>query len=351
MQAHPEAGDYGAIREVLAAPDDPRFAHLAWPKLARSGDGTLLIACCAGRAHNPADGEASPAVALSTNDGADFTAPRVLIELGRDRPMHHCGNLALGAAADGALVLVAMGMTTDSRATAIFALRSEDGGRTWTTCDTAALSGRGGSVYGHVFPVPGRGLAVAGHLRRGAALGEHGIWLAFSKDDGRSWGAPEIISRDRLAEPAFVCVGDRVIGLVREQDREQRGGYRMFVSEDSGRTWRDAPSGVGEGPDLPSPFLAADPARPGTLYALQTDRDREGRIGHGSITLWTATVDGLVWRQLGCVATFPLHEGVPRPDYGYPWMVPAGEGEWCVVFYCGAVRGPCSIWGLRLNLP
>jgi hypothetical protein len=124
----PEGGEFGSPRVLVSAPDDPRFHHLAWPKIATAPDGTVVLAYVSGRRH--VDGEGCPVVALSTNGGRSFSGPLILKEFDRRRPFHHAANLALGVAEDGAVVLLCMAFTGNRR-NSVFGWRSTDGGRTW----------------------------------------------------------------------------------------------------------------------------------------------------------------------------------------------------------------------------
>ena len=98
----------GAIgRVVVPAPGDARFAHLSWPKAVRAKDGTIVLAYIAGTFHGT-HGGGSPAVSISTDGGRTFTPPQVLREFAKGRDYTQSGNVALGVAEDGALVLLAM---------------------------------------------------------------------------------------------------------------------------------------------------------------------------------------------------------------------------------------------------
>lgn len=328
----PGSGDYGQPRLVIPAPRDERYAHLGWPKIARTADGSLVAAFVAGREHTVGG---CPAVAVSRNGGETFGAPHVLQQFGPGERYAHSGNLALGCADDGALVLLAMAFTGDERNTVV-GWRSTDSGDSWQSVDTSGLADNAtGSVYGHVFSVPGRGLAACGHYRlpRG-----HGLWIACSRDDGRSWDPPNTVSQWRLVEPAFVCVGNRLIGLARENAAH---AYRQFISDDAGGTWREPRLVMGGAAAThPSPCIARDPARPDRLWALQSQRTERGEI-----YLWRAEADSLDWEKRGLVATFEGFE-----DYAYPWMAHLGGDEWFVVFYAGRSRSANSIYGIRLQV-
>ena len=88
----------------------------------------MVLASVAGTFHGT-NGGGSPAVSVSADGGRTFTAPNVLRAFGPGMEFTHCGNLALGLAEDGALVLLAMAFTGDIRNT-IVGWRSADEGRT-----------------------------------------------------------------------------------------------------------------------------------------------------------------------------------------------------------------------------
>lgn len=340
----PGPGDFGAPRLAIPAPAELERRHLGWPKVVRHKD-ALYVFCLAGEAHTR---KGSPVVYVSRNGGSSFEGPRVLRAFGEGE-WSHSGNLAAGVAADGALVVLAMAMDANSSRTAIFGWRSRDGGATWREVDTSALSGEAGSVYGYVFPVPGRGLAVTGHFRKGATGGERGAWIAFSRDNGQSWGKAAAVTSGPHVEPCILYTAGKLVGLIRTNPMDR---YIQVVSDDLGRSWRQSDAMIDADAALPSPFLAADPRDPKRLWALQSDRNPKGvGDGKGRIRLWSARLDTLDWRPEGVVATFPSRTQFPKGDYTYPWMTPLGGRDWFVVFYGGLGDGPNSIWGLKLRTP
>jgi len=332
--AEPQAGDYGAPRVIVPAPADARFAHLSWPKIVKADDGTLVLAYIAGRKH--VNGDGCPAVSLSKDGGHTFTAPRVLATFDPTQPYQHGANLALGLAEDGSILLLVMAFTNDERNTVV-GWRSQDAGSTWLPTDTTNLAdSKTGSVFGHVFAVPGKGLAACGHYRKPKGSG---IWIAYSQDKGETWGPPGTVTGRPLFEPTFVFAQGRLIGLIRENNAH---AYLQFTSDDLGATWQ-GPTAVLQGDAKavhPSPFLVSDPSVRSRLYALQSQRTKTGEI-----FLWTAEAKTLQWARLGLVATFPGCE-----DYSYPWMTHLRGNEWFVVFYAGKKDGPNALYGLTLTL-
>lgn len=342
--AQPIAGDYGAPRVVVPAPTDARFAHLAWPKVVKANDGTLVLAYVAGRAHTVAG---CPAVSRSVDGGRTFTAPHVLREFSDKAEYAHCGNVALGVAGDGGVVLLAMVFTGSQRHT-IFGWRSADAGKTWQPVDTSALgNNKTGSVYGHIFAVPERGLAVCGHYRPPAEPHASGLWIAFSKDDGRTWGKPQTIATEKLVEPAVTYADGRLVGLFRDATKAHR--YWQGVSDDKGATWQTVPGPIANDATnypQPSPFIIAAPDNSAKLYALQSLRNVKGEH-KGEIHLWTADAKALKWQRLGLVAALP--KAAPDNDWSYPWMTPFGKDTWFVVFYSGQTNGANSIYGFTIQ--
>jgi len=330
-----EGAEIGTPRIIVPAPEDERFAHLSWPKIVTAPDGTLVTAYIAGRKH--VNGDGCPAVSVSKDRGKTFSEPTILREFDSSKRYQHGANLALGVAEDGAIVLMVMAFTNDER-NSIFGWRSEDSGATWTPTDTSSLAeSRTGSVFGHVFPVPGKGLAAGGHFRKPKG---QGIWIAFSQDHGKTWGDPQTVTDKAYFEPTFLFSETRLIGLIRENAAH---AYHQYVSDDFGKTWVAKEKALQGAPEAnhPAPFLIEDPAKPGQLYALQSERGDKHRIH-----LWKATATDLDWEPICEVVEVPNDR-----DFSYPWMTPLGKGKWFLVYYSGEKDGPNSIWGVELTLP
>lgn len=167
-------GEYGQPKVIVPAPKDARHQHLSWPKVIKAEDGSIVVAYIAGRKH--VNGDGCPAVSISRDGGATFSSPKILMNFDSNMPYQHTANLAFGKAGDGSLVLMAMAFTDDLRNN-IYGWRSEDNGGSWKRVDTSALGeGKTGSVFGHVFAVGGKGLAVCGHYRKPKG---DGLWIAY----------------------------------------------------------------------------------------------------------------------------------------------------------------------------
>lgn len=327
-------GDYGKPQVIVPAPEDPRYQHLSWPKVVTANDGTIVVAYIAGRKH--VNGDGCPAVSISRDGGTTFSKPNILKHFDSSMQYQHGANLAMGKAADGALVLMVMAFTNDVRNN-IYGWRSVDHGATWSSTDTSALGeNKTGSVFGHVFPVSERRLAVCGHFRK--PKGE-GLWIAYSGDQGKTWGVPQVITTRKFFEPTFVFSSGRLVGLVRENAAH---AYHQFVSDDLGESWSFQPSVIqGDATAVhPSPFVAVDPSDSDRVFALQTERSKQR-----DIYLWQADSKSLTWRRRGLVVSQP-----DASDFGYPWMTHLGGNDWFLVYYGGETDGPNSIYGMKMTI-
>lgn len=339
------------VRIAVAPPDDSRFAHLSWNKAVRTTKGTLVLAYVAGMFHGD-HGGGSPAVSRSTDGGCCFSPPAVLRRFGPGLDYSASGNLALGTASDGALVLLAMAYT-GNQANHIFGWRSEDDGASWTLVDTANLGpNKTGSVFGNILPIAGRGLLAFGHYRAGARPYTSGIWMSSSHDDGRTWGAPRRISDVLAVEPLVIQSGTRLLGFFRG-GRESSGRQFVATSDDLGETWKTELS-VLDAADpasarLAAPFAVENPSQPGEILVLTTERAVPGNTP-GRIWLWRGDARQLNWRRERVLLEFPRTEGDPHTDFGYPWLVHLENCRWLMFYYHGRSRGYCPLWVTEVQL-
>ena len=341
----PQAGDYGEPKLAVEPPANPRFAHLAWPRLTQTSRGTIIASYIAARFHGQ-HGEGSPAISISKDRGCALTPPQVLHEFSADDDYTHSGNTALGVADDGAVINLAMAHRANEAHT-ILGWRSEDEGTTWDPVDTSNLAeDRSGSVYGNNLRLPRDRLMVFGHFR--SPRPEKGIWVATSDNNGRSWSPPKQVVDAALAEPSATLSEGRIVALYREGTRTWQA-----VSDDLGQTWdikqNAFVSSVPGQYRLPSPLVTFDPARPSLLYSLVTERRVPGNTP-GTISLWTADLRELDWKKIGLISTLPQDEENFNRDFGYPWMVPLGGNRWFLLFYFGESAGPCALWSLEMKI-
>lgn len=335
------------VRLAVPPPAGPRFAHLAWPKAIRAKDGTIVLAYLAGTFHGDGGGK-SPAISLSTDNGKTFTAPNVLREFSPGDEYTSSGNLAIGLADDGAVVLLAMGYR-GNEANNIYGWRSTDHGRTWTETDTSALGpNKTGSVCGTVVSVPGRGLLVHGHYRKGATPHTQGIWQSVSTDGGRVWQAPTLVTDQNVGEPVLVKVGDRLLSFIRGRGPDAIRQL-VAVSDDKGVTWRSEWSALRatrEGvKGLAHPFAIENPNKPGELLVLTTERPLPGRV-----VLWRGDAQSQVWQQDRILLDFPKIEGDKNTDYGYTWLVHQAGRKYLMFYYHGESKSTNPIWVTEVEI-
>lgn len=345
----PLGGDYGQPRLLVPAPTAPAIAHLSWPKIVATPGGTLVLAYSAGVGHNI--GGSGPAISISTDRATSFSSPNVLAYFPDDDHRYRdCGNMALGLAGDGAVVLLAMAYSGDQQNT-ILGWRSIDDGKTWHRIDTAALAeNKTGSVYGHILQVPELGLVVFGHYRRPSEPST-GIWMSVSDDHGQSWGPPQVVTQNAYFEPAFTFAQGRLVGLLRLARDADTRRYDQAVSDDLGQTWQIEPSTLAIPDGLPgrqpSPFITVDPTDATRLYAIQSIRGDHDPT-RGRADLWTADIERLDWKRQGRLAAIPA-DAANLSDWSYPWMTPIGDDRWMLVFYAGTSRGSSSLYGMDLT--
>lgn len=341
-----------AVRIAVPAPADPAIAHLAWPKAIRTPKGTVILAYCAGVGHNT--GGSGPAVSRSVDGGLTFSTPLVLIRFpDADSRYQDCGNIALGVAPDGALLLLAMAFHRDGPNN-IYGWRSTDDGVTWVPTDTSSLGpDKTGSVFGNFVPLSDQELAVFGHYRNGSQPHTQGIWMAVSNDQGRSWGEPRRLADDHLVEPLVVRSAGRLIGFFRGDSPAARGRQSVGFSDDNGATWATEPS-ILDAKDrslarLAAPFAVENPEKPGELIVLTTERAVPGNTP-GRIWLWRGDARTLDWKRERVILEFPRLEDDPNTDLGYPWLLPLAGNRWQMFYYHGQRVGASPIWVTEVEL-
>jgi hypothetical protein len=343
------------VRVALPAPEGPRFAHLSWNKVVRTPRGTIVLACVAGEFHGN-HGGGCPAVARSTDGGRTFSKLSILREFGPGRDYTCCGNLALGLAGDGGLVLLAMAYTGEET-NHIFGWRSEDDGVTWTPVDTSTLGpDKTGSVFGNVVPIAGVGLAVLGHYRPGSRPHTEGIWMSVSTDHGRHWGQPRRIADVRAVEPVLLAMEGRLIAFLRSNKKPiletaAVGRQYIAVSDDAGRAWTTKLSALdAENPAtarLAAPCAVENPNRRGELLVLTTERTTSKKQ-NSRIWLWRGSAKSLEFHRERVLLEFP--KSAQNTDLGYPWLLHVEGRRWLVFYYHGQKHGPSPIWMTEVEL-
>jgi hypothetical protein len=326
------------VRVAVGPTSDPGLVHLAWPKAIRAQDGTIILGYQIGTHHG--DGS-SPAVSLSTDNGKTFSAPHVLRKFGPDQEYSNSGNMALGLAHDGSVILISHGHRRNE-ANNIFGWRSTDNGRTWQAVDTSRLGpDKTGSATGTVVQLPGKRLMIVGHYRINSKPQGTGIWQSISEDDGLTWGEPTLVTNVNGGEPVLVRHQDRLLVFIRGRGPASTRQY-IAVSDDLGRTWRTELSNLtAQKPDatvLTHPFAMVNPHHPDLLVAATFERPLPGVA-----TLWRANPQTLEFSREKTLVTLPKIEGDTHIDFGYPWLLPFEGNRWLMFYYHGQ-RDNSAIW-------
>lgn len=347
----------GEPPRIAVSIPDARFAHLGWPKALQLTDGTVLLAFLAGETHIAGG---SPAVAISTDGGRTFSDPHILEAFDDSKEFRHSGNLAIGVAADGAVVLLAMAFTKSNAH--IFGWRSRDLGRTWTPTDNRKLGPqKTGSVFGNLVQLPDQRLLAVGHYRPGSQPYESGIWMAESRDHGASWEEPRRILDLVCVEPLLVraASGRLLLFLRHDVPADMEGSQSLAWSDDDGLSWQlqlkafmaDDPSSQ----RLAAPFAYPDPEDPEQLLVMLTTRSRStstnwGKWTPGDIALWRGSVRNLQFKRVRTLLKVPFIEGDLNQDFGYPWLIHLGQQSYRIYYYHGEILGSCALWRFDAEL-
>jgi len=340
--AHAPNGD--SVRVAVTPPTNPRFEHLAWPKAVRTADGTIVLGYLAGTHHGS---ESCPAVSISTDGGKSFTQPQVLREFGPGKDYGNSGNMALGIAHDGAVLLLAHGHT--AKTNHIFGWRSADSGRTWQEVNTSALGpNKTGSSTGTIVQLPDNKLMVTGHYREGSKPYVSGIWQSTSTDDGLTWGEPNMVNNLNAGEPVLVRSGNQLLVFIRGRGPAAPRQF-VSVSNDWGKAWRTDLLNITpvnkHTSSLAHPFAMVNPTKPSEMIAVTFERPSPG-----SAQLWRGDVKTLKFKHDRTLLELPKIEGDPNTDFGYAWLLPM-EGKKALVFYYhGQKHGPNPIWVLEMEI-
>ena len=156
---------------------------------------------------------------------------------------------------------------------------------------------------------------------------DKGIWWADCRDGGRTWSAPDLVTEIEGYEPAPVRAGDRLIVFIRN-NTDRDGAQFVAVSDDHGGSWRTTRSPIKPENNTThrhaSPYATMNPARPGELIILSTDRSTSKEPGR--IWLWRADAQRLDWKRERVLMEFPKIEGDPNTDLGYPCCSTLADG-------------------------
>ena len=300
--------------------------HLAFPGVAGTPDGTLVVVYREGAGHCSTDGRI---VAVRSTDGGGRWTPdggiTVADTVRDDR------DPAVAAAPDGRLVVTFFqnpNYTDDGtydpalgQRCASWMVTSDDGGQTWAQ---ARQVGVGACWSAMQFPADGSWVQ-SGYDQLGDP-GRHGGFLRRSSDQGETWGAWQPYAQDAAGhvnfyEPA-VCHWDdgRMVALLR---CDTAGAGYLFHTEsaDWGRRWTPPrPTGVW---GHPAHLLRLDGDRVLAVYGHRRDPiGVRACVSPDRGTTWDRTTEIVLRDDLG-----------PSTDIGYPASTALPDGRILTVYY------------------
>jgi len=313
----------------------------AWPNLTLLPDGKMLTHIFNRPSHGLHEGDIE--TWISEDEGRLWTKQGVPAphEPGTTR-IH----VAAGLANDGALVAVTTGWGGPKlRGHVIepWVSRSTDGGRTWDRSGQMRVPAgvKHLIAFGNVVRMGGRRLAVplygarptpeelAGQVKR-IYPSLNDSYLFFSEDDGRTWGDPVLIGKDRYNETAVLRLrADRWLAAARTVG----GGMDLFVSQNEGRTWRLEAS------------LAPPSHHPGHLLKLADGRilltygirerlrlSAEGSKPDYAIGVRFSSNEGRTWSAPARLVSLP-----ESTDGGYPATEQLRDGTLVTAYYSNGI--------------
>ncbi len=249
-------------------------------------------------------------------------------------------NIHGGITGDGRIVTFFRRYIPDGRATeGHYFIYSDDNGKTWSDLQTSdAFFGIQGT--GQMFYNPDTAKYCVMQYAR------HRNGILYSTD-GADWEEGNIVAENSDVELTEIagawCGGNRIIALIRDDDRQHGFPLLQVESHDNGKTWTE-PARTNIPPEQHwgcAPQLIYDSKRD-LLIALNSDRYSRPDE-QNSLFIYTARPDEVFgnpngwtlqhelrrpWAMLDFDGDRPLNQNL----YGYPAIAPLGEDEYLVVF-------------------
>ena len=301
----------------------------AWPNLTRMPDGVIVATIFNQPVHLgwPGDVECW----ASTDEGRMW-------EL-RGTPTVHepdtaRGNVAVGLAHDGALVVIVSGWSYQGKPVVgqrnkldkvlePWVCRSTDGGRTWMRDGSVNIPDGAQSFipFGDIERCDDGTLGVSAYTNPGDRS-YNTAWFLRSRDDGRTWGEAALIGADDYNETDLLFLGgDRWLAASRTH---REGCLDLFVSEDGGDSW------ACQGPltlpgQHPAHLMRLQDGRILMVYGLRN----KGLYGVGARL---SSDEGKTWQK-----PIVLVDLEDASDVGYPASVQAPDGTIITAYYCNGI--------------
>jgi sialidase-1 len=299
-----------------------------FPVAIRLNNGDVLAVIRGGAPHIGVKGRLD--LVRSSDGGKTWSKPWTAIDESQDDR-----NPALGQLKDGTVVLayaIASGYDetgehfkggrADRVFDGVYLIFSKDNGRTWSkpvrdeTIKKFYSSGGAVSPYGKIVQLHDGTVLMAVYFDFYGDRG-HESWLFRSRDNGRTWGEPALIGK-RYNETGIVALRD---GRVLAALRSEKGAHLAIVeSKDNGKTWSE-PSQVTKDSEHPGDLIQLRDGR-----VLLTYGERNAPRGARAIL----SPDGKQWDNSKPVI---LSDSAPVTDCGYPSSVEIGDGRILTLYY------------------
>jgi len=299
-----------------------------FPVAIRLANGNILAVIRGGAPHIGVKGRLD--LVRSSDEGKTWSKPWTAVDDSQDDR-----NPALGQLKDGTVVLAYAiasgydetgerfkGTRADRVFDGVYLALSKDNGRTWSkpvrdeTIKKFYASGGAVSPYGKIAQLPDGTVLMAVYFDFYGDRG-HESWLFRSRDNGKTWGEPALIAK-RYNETGIVALRDgRVLAAV----RSEKGAHLAIAeSKDQGRTW-SAPVQVTKDSEHPGDLIQLRDGR-----VLLTYGERNPPRGVRAIL----SADGRNWDNTKPII---LADDAPVADCGYPSSVEVGGGKIVTLYY------------------
>jgi len=258
----------------------------------RTADGTIVLGFLAGTHHGD---ESCPLFPSHGRRQYVLPAPNILREFGRDTEYSNSGNLALGVAHDGAVLLLAHGHKGNLK-NHIFGWRS---GGQWAHLEArghiGARAEQDGVIHRDDRATSREAVDVTGHYRRWFETVQHRHLAVVSPDDGLTWGEPAMVNNLNAGEPVLVRAGDQLLVFVRGRGPANARQF-ISISDDWGKTWKTELSTIithdKRTTGLAHPFAMVNPLKTSELIAVTSEGRCPAASNSGAVVCKNSTSSG-----------------------------------------------------------
>lgn len=333
----------------------------AYPLTSVLQDGTVATVYRRGATKHSHDGVL--VMQTSADGGATWTEPRTVFDGTAESPRRTVVTGGVVPTKSGSLLLacgVVEGLepgvfmfdaAAADRPMYVLTRRSADGGRTWTPAAPLPTPGlRQAGITARPFLTALEEVAVLVEYR--TAAGAQGTAIVFSRDEGRTFGAPTIAAADKdgrlsLCDARTAVLPDgRIVMLLWtfRQDDEETIEVHQAWSSDHGRSWTK-PEGIGLVGQISAPLarpsggtIALSNVRvaPDGIDLWHTGPDGRWNTGH-RIRMWDAGTGRMLGERVVAAearaAGLAVWNELPRFSFGTPDVVSLPDGSILMTYY------------------